>query len=142
MRFATAWTRRAALVVIPLVLAAAVACGGDDDKATTSGGGASGAAANATGGTATVNMLDNKFDPPNVTMKANQETTITVDNKGKELHNWKVQNVKSKDGRDIKSELLAGGKQEAVKFTIEKTGTYDIVCEVHPVEMTGKLTVQ
>ena len=138
MRFATAWTRRAASFAMPLVLAAAVACGGDDDKTTSTTGGGAGAVS----GSATITMLDNKFEPANLTIKANQEASITTDNKGKELHNWHVLNVKGKDGKDITSTLIQGGKQETIKFTIDKAGTYDVQCDVHPADMRGKLTVQ
>jgi len=53
-----------------------------------------------------------------------------------------VINAKSTDGKEIGTQLLAGGKSETVMFTIDKPGTYDYHCETHPTEMKGKLTVQ
>jgi plastocyanin len=90
----------------------------------------------------TVTTTDNKFDPTAMSATANQETTITVENKGTALHNWHVQGVKDASGNDIATKLAPGGSKESVSFVIDKPGTYDYVCDAHPAEMKGKLTVQ
>lgn len=105
------------------------------------GAAASGAAPAAAGGN-TVVATDNKFDKTAMTVKANEETTVTFQNKGSALHNWHVLNVKDKSGKDVTTQLIGGGKTETVTFTITQAGTYDYQCDVHPVEMKGKLTVQ
>ena len=87
-------------------------------------------------------MTDNKFSPENVPVKTNQEVTIPADNRGEAVHNWHVLNVKDKNGKDIATQLLPAAKSETVKFTIDKSGTYDIQCDVHPADMRGKLNVQ
>ncbi len=138
MQSRSLWAR-AALLVVPVVLFAAVACGSDDEKTPSSTGGASAGAAVSTG---TINMLDNKFEPANLTVKANQETTLVLDNKGTAIHNWHVLNVKGKDGKEVTTALNPAGKSETIKFTFDKPGTYDVHCDVHPAEMKGKLTVQ
>ncbi len=132
---------RAGLLLIPaIVVVGAVACGGDDDKktTTTSGGATGGEAVSSV----TVVGTDNAFNPANLTVKAGQEVTVTLDNKGEAVHNWHVLNVKSKDGKDIATTLIGGGKQETIKFTIDKAGSYDLQCDVHPADMKGKITVQ
>lgn len=85
---------------------------------------------------------DNKFDKTSLTVKANEEVTLTLVNRGVAIHNFHVLNVKDKSGKEITTQLLTGGKSETIKFVIEKPGTYDYLCDVHPVEMRGKLTVQ
>ncbi len=85
------------------------------------GAGASAGAAPAAG-TVVVVATDNKFDKTNISIKANEEVTLTLDNKGSALHNLRVQNVKGKDGKDVQTTLLAGGKTETIKFTIAQTG--------------------
>lgn len=95
----------------------------------------------AAGGQA-ITATDNKFDKTALTVKANAEASVTLQNEGSAVHNWRVKGVTSKDGKDIKSELIGGGKSETVTFIIEKPGKYDYDCEVHPTEMKGTLTVQ
>lgn len=95
----------------------------------------------ATGGT-TVVGTDNKFNPAAVTVKANEEVTLNFENKGSAVHNWHVLNVKAKDGKDITTQLIPGGQRETVRFTIDRPGTYDVQCDVHPTDMRGQLTVQ
>jgi plastocyanin len=93
------------------------------------------------GGTVIV-ATDNKFDKTQITVKANEPVTLTLQNKGSAIHNWHVLNVKDKDGKDITTNLLPGGQSQTITFVITQTGTFDYLCDVHPVEMRGKLTVQ
>lgn len=135
--------RRAALVMAPaLLFVLAAACGGNGSTktaaTTTAAPPSGGAASNAI----TIVGKDNVFEPAAATVKANQETTLTFENKGTAIHNIHILNVKGKDGKDIMGQLIAGGKSETIKFTIEKPGVYNFQCDVHPAEMKGKLTVQ
>ena len=107
--------------------------GGHGEGAARAGGGAAGTAIVGT---------DNKFNPADITVKANEEAVVTFDNKGAAVHNWHVLNVKSTDGKDVTTQLLPGGQREVIRFTIDRPGTYDVQCDVHPVDMRGKLTVQ
>lgn len=84
---------------------------------------------------------DNKFSEAAFTVPANTEITMSFENRGQALHNWNLLNVKDKDGKNVATQLLTGGKNETLKFTIDKPGTYDFQCDVHPTEMKGKLTV-
>lgn len=93
------------------------------------------------GGTAMI-ATDNKFDKSQLTISSTQDVTIAFQNKGSALHNWHVLNVQDAAGKDIKTQLIGGGKTENITFRLDKPGTYDYTCDVHPVEMRGKLTVQ
>jgi plastocyanin len=85
---------------------------------------------------------DNKFSVTSIAVPANQEVTVTFENRGAALHNWRVKGVQSAAGQDIKTQLIGGGKTETVVFTIATPGSYEFDCEVHPAEMKGTLTVQ
>lgn len=107
------------------------------------GGAASaGAAAAAPAGAIVIVATDNKFDRTEITIRANEPATITLQNRGSAIHNWHVLNVKDKDGKDITTQLLTGGQSETITFTITQRGTFDYLCDVHPTEMRGKLVVQ
>jgi len=49
--------------------------------------------------------------------------------------------VKDTAGNDIKTDLLPGGQSATLNFTIAQPGDYTFICDVHPVEMKGTLTV-
>lgn len=105
----------------------------------TAGGG--GAASGEPTTTITSVATDNKFDKNAYTIPAGQEITLTLDNKGSAIHNFHIK-TQGADGKEPTTTLLTGGKSETIKFTIPKAGTYDFLCDVHPVEMVGKITVR
>lgn len=133
------------VLLVPAAVAIAVACGGGSSgKAGTSGAATTPAAAGAAPGASTQLTIvgtDNKFDKTALTVPAGKEVTITFENKGSAIHNWHLSGVKDQNGKDITTQLIPGGKTETVRFVIDKPGTYDYLCDVHP-EMRGKLTVQ
>jgi plastocyanin len=139
---------RAALALCGTALAFASACGGETNDAaavqaaTVAPAAASTHAGMGAGSTLTIAGLDNKWDTPSLKVKAGEHVSLTFENKGQALHNWHVTNVKGADGKDITTQLLAGGKAETVMFTIEKAGSYDYICDVHPVEMKGRIVVE
>ena len=90
----------------------------------------------------TIIARDNTFDKRELTIQANSSVALTLQNQGSAIHNWEVIGQKDKDGETIKTELITGGKTETIVFTIDKTGTSDYYCQVHPVEMRGKLVVR
>lgn len=91
---------------------------------------------------AQLTTIDDKFEQASLTVPANQEITVAVQNKGRNIHNFRVLGVKSAAGADITTQLLPAGGSETVKFTITAPGTYEYQCDVHAATMKGKLTVQ
>ena len=84
---------------------------------------------------------DNRFSVNSFTIVANQQYTLNLTNQGAALHNWHLRGVAGPDGRDVQTRLLSGGQSETIQFTVPQPGTYDFLCDVHPVEMVGRLTV-
>src|SRR5215204_6972652 len=78
-----------------------------------------------------VDIGDNFFDPPDVTVEPG--STITWTNKGDEPHT-----VTADDG-SFDSERLNPGDSYTVAFGGQGTVTYH--CEIHPEEMRGSVTV-
>ena len=89
-----------------------------------------------------VSMTDNKFAPSQLELKAGEATTITAANKGQALHNLRIVGLQGASGKDAQTALLQGGQSGSVTLTAEQPGSYKFVCDVHPVEMTGTLTVR
>ena len=125
--------RRARLLGAPLLLTLSLvlaACGGDDDDSTVNppaaGSGASG------GSNALEVTIENfRFAPAELTGSVG--TTVRITNKDGAEHNWRA-----KDGT-FKTDLL--GQDESTEVTLDKAGTYDVLCTVHP-QMTGSVTVE
>jgi plastocyanin len=88
------------------------------------------------------NMTDNRFSATRMGVPANQPVTVVVRNNGQALHNWHVQNVRATNGQEVTTPLMPGGQSQTVTFTISQPGTYNFICDVHPVEMRGTLVVQ
>jgi plastocyanin len=137
-----------------LLVAAATACSSDEaaDKGSApaaAAGASSGAAAKPTvdaSGNITIiatdkGTADNRFEPKEFTVPANQKVTVTLENKGSAIHNFQIIGQKGPDGQDIQTPLLPAGQKGSVEFSLP-AGTYDFFCAVHPVDMRGKLTVQ
>lgn len=140
--------RRLALgATCTIALAGAVACGGGSDETATAtatvavtatqpanGGGDAGPIA--------ISLVDNLFEPSEITVPVNTEVEITVENKGAAVHNMHVLSM-AQEGKDFTSELIVSpgaSSTFAVKFT--KTGTYDFQCDYHLPDMSGTITVQ
>lgn len=122
-------TRRLLLALLPAVLAFTLtACGGGSGD----GGGdaASGGEAQATpaaGGT-TVAVIDNEFDPADLSVSAGD--TVTWEWKGAIPHNVK--------GDGFESETQDAG---TFTHTFDSAGEYPYECTIHP-GMEGTITVQ
>src|SRR3954447_14049525 len=117
---------RPLLLIAALALGlAASACGGGDD-------GGQGASSQACPSSAvTIRMADIKFDPQDATAGVGQEVCWvnddTIDH-----------DVAAKSGATFKSELF--GKGKTFTATVDKPGTVEYVCTIHP-GMTGTLEV-
>jgi plastocyanin len=89
-----------------------------------------------------VTLTDNKITPDRLSMKAGETTAINVTNKGSALHNLRIIGLQGASGKDAQTALLQSGQSETIVVTAPKPGAYKYVCDVHPTEMTGTLTVQ
>jgi len=118
--------RRLAIPVSALALFAA-ACGGDDGPAEESA--SSQACAS---GSTVIKMVDLKFEPEDATTAVGQEVCWV--NEDTIAHN-----AVDEEGGAFESELFDKG--QTFTTTVDRPGTIDYVCTVHP-GMTGTLTVE
>lgn len=139
--------RTALFVATATVLAVAVACGGDSSSSPSAAAPSTGGSSATTTGTVsedgTILLIgkDNWFEPNTFTGKGGQKITVTLDNRGAQIHNWQIIGQKGPDGQEIQTPLLPGGQKGSVEFTLP-SGSYDFFCAVHPVDMRGKMTLQ
>lgn len=125
-------TRRLLLALVPAVLALTLtACGGGGDGGS-GGDEASGGEAQATpaagGGGTTVAVIDNEFQPVDLSVSAGD--TVTWEWQGNIPHNVK--------GDGFESEIQDEG---TFNHTFDSAGEYAYECTVHP-GMEGTITVQ
>ena len=138
-----------AFLALGLALILAAACNGDDG-----GGGetpvvgetpAADEEPEAGGGPAEIQMLPgNAFDTDELTIAADTDVKITVDNTDG-VHNFSVYNSKdaASGGEDAIAEtgICTAPCVDSVSVNLA-AGEYFFRCEVHPIIMTGTLTVQ
>jgi plastocyanin len=136
------WVRTSLAAAAAAMMVASVACGGGDGTAKASGTTSGSAAAPAGATVSEIHSVgtDNKFDAVTYTVKAGQPVTLHFENKGQALHNFHIK-AQGKDSKEPTTQLFGGGKSETITFQIDKPGTYEFLCDVHPVEMKGKITV-
>lgn len=127
-----------------LALALGAGCGGDDEDA---GGGSGGSAAStqespapeteatttdsSTAGDITITIKDFAFDPQEVQGEVGQKVTWV--NEDDAPHNAVQQN-----GEELKTKTFEKGGSDSV--TLEKPGTIEYICTVHP-QMKGTIEV-
>ncbi|MDR7481776.1 MAG: cupredoxin domain-containing protein [Armatimonadota bacterium] len=130
MRTALAW---AAVVVIAAV---AAGCGGRAPQQPAQP--APTAGTPVAGGTITIVMKDNLYEPATVEIKAGAEYEFVVPNQGATVHNLVIQGA---PGGDITSDVAVNAGQESrFKVKIDRPGTYKMQCTYHT-EMVGDLKV-
>jgi plastocyanin len=109
-----------ALAVLAMSAIPLFGCGGDDSEPASAAPAASGGAA--------VEMVDNAFEPKDLTV--NVGDTVTWTNGGQLAH--------TATGEGFDSGSVAAG--ETFEWTAEQAGTFDYVCTFHP-GMEGTITV-
>lgn len=119
--------------LLVLAMFGASACGDDDDDASNDV--ADEAEDAAGGGDLEITATDNEFSTDTLTAPADTEVTLEFTNDGSTLHNWIVPE------EEITMDLVQGGESGDVTFTLP-AGEYEYVCEAHPTEMTGTLTIE
>jgi len=93
-----------------------------------------------------VDMKDNSFAPKAFTTKAGTSFSFEAVNVGKVPHNLRIApldgNYESPTSVVTDPEIVSPGKSGVLQWTAPpETGTYKFRCDVHPVEMTGTITV-
>jgi uncharacterized cupredoxin-like copper-binding protein len=92
------------------------------------------------GGGNSVALSEYKFDPPSVTVKANQQVTINLRNTGTLVHDWVVQGLP----QPVQAEVQPG-RSGSVTFTPTQAGTFRVICTQPAHEasgMVGQLIVE
>ncbi len=118
--------RSAHLAMAVMAAGVLAACGGGDAD-----GGQAGNGAETGGGATTLTMVDNEFQPVDLTVAVGTELELVND--GEAIHNLTV------DGID---EDVDAGQSSSVTIDLEP-GEYRMVCEYHEAQgMEGTLTVQ
>ena len=98
-----------------------------------------------------ITMTDNKFDPTELSAKADGETTVNLKNNGAAIHNVHVADASGNFPANFctaggetpcsNPTRLAGGQSGTLTFTLP-AGKYPFRCDYHPTEMKGTITVQ
>ncbi len=129
---------------VPGGASAAAAASGHDMSPSPAAGGAS---APASTGTIKVVTKDNLFDPKQITVKAGESVMFDVVNSGKVPHNMRIApldgNFDSASSSVTTPEIINAGKSGMLDWKVpSQAGAYKFRCDIHPVEMTGVITVQ
>ena len=85
---------------------------------------------------------DLAFDPDVIRAPAGAELTVRLTNAGLEPHNIAF-TLDSGEilGPEAVSDIIGSGDSVSVTFTTPGPGRYAFLCQVHPLEMTGRLRV-
>lgn len=90
----------------------------------------------------TILATDNAYGPSHFQIRAGDEVSVTVENRGQAIHDWRIRGVANAGGKDTGTRLLYAGEQDTITVQVDQAGEYAFYCEVHAVEMRGTLVVQ
>lgn len=131
-------TRSLRAVVAALALTAA-ACGDDDEPVAQSGTTAPATAEPSDGGGVTLIAENTTFDTTTLEATVEETLTITYDNRDDGVpHNLHVEGTA---GGDAKTDIEEGPTTQTLDVTFDEAGEFDYVCDVHPDQMRGTVTV-
>ena len=88
-----------------------------------------------TAATPTILVKDDFFKPKSLTVK--KDTKVRWVWKGSNAHNVKLTHKRT--GKVVKSKFKTKGD---FAYTFTRRGTWKMLCEVHPITMTGKVVVE
>jgi plastocyanin len=99
------------------------------------------------GNQVSVTMLDNSFDPDQITVPAAQEITFDLVNEGSAIHNMVISGADGEYDTDDDAvsdpDIVNGGDEAVLTWTSPaEAGDIDFRCAFHPDVMTGTITVQ
>jgi len=129
---ASNWSARGVRLAVLLVTVAllAAACGGDDDDSGSNGDGNGEVESQSI----EVTAAGFAFDPSTIEAEPGQEVTVTLVNNDEAPHTFTVEDLDA-------SVQAAGGESADVTFTAPDSGSVGFLCEIHPEQMTGEITV-
>lgn len=114
-----------------IAVLAAAACGPDDENPASGG-------AQSEPTTAMIVGEDISFDVTELQASTGETLRITFDNRDDGVnHNLHV----TGDGVDEQTEVVAGPVTQTLEVTFESSGEYTYICDVHPQQMQGTITV-
>ena len=90
----------------------------------------------------TILATDNAYNPSHFQIRAGEEVSVTVENRGQAIHDWRIRGVTNASGKDAGTRLLYAGEQDTITVQVDQAGEYAFYCEVHAVDMRGTLVVQ
>jgi len=138
-----------ALAVLAAVMAWSLACGddgaGEAEPAVSFPAGGGGAAAGEVKKIA-ISLLDNKFDPVELTVDGGVILQLDIANRGAAIHNLRIAGPDNKyaneDDAVSDPPLVRAGETAALAWLAPVSGgTFDFRCDFHPQAMTGKIRV-
>lgn len=94
-----------------------------------------------------VSMGDNFFEPNEFTVPAGATVTFNLTNDGAAIHNMRVAGADNEYNTDddvvSDPDLVNAGETATVEWTApDEAGTIDFLCDFHPTDMTGTITVE
>jgi nitrite reductase (NO-forming) len=97
--------------------------------------------------TVVVTMTDNRFTPSAITVKAGTTVAFELPNQGKVPHNMRIADedgdYDSDDSVVSKPDIISPGKTGTLTWKApDEAGSYPFRCDIHPVDMTGTITVE
>jgi plastocyanin len=132
-RSARSWLALSAVAVAALAFAA---CGNDADNGNDNDAPPPGPQE------ITVLMLDNYFDPDDITVAVGQDITFIAVNDGEAVHNMIVRSA-DVEGQDFASDFLVNpGEESTFSANFSAPGEYEFYCSFHLPGMVGTITVE
>lgn len=139
------------LAAMAVSLVALSACGGDDDD-DANGNGNTPAVTTPTSANGDgddngeekeieVSMLDNSFEPKEITVSVGQTIKFKTTNDGTAIHNMVILS-EAGEGKNFSSDaIVSPGDSSDFEAKFTKAGTYDFQCDYHVPDMVGVIKV-
>jgi len=94
-----------------------------------------------------VTMLDNSFDPSDITVAAGTTANFAVVNDGSAIHNMRIAGADGEYDTDDDAvtdpEVVSGGDEATLSWDAPaEAGSVDFRCDFHPTEMVGTIAVE
>lgn len=133
--FLVAGAALVSVLAVVVGIAVLIRIGADENR----GGGGGGGVASGPVTELVVGANEFAFDPATAELAVGEELTVTMENTGSVEHEWLILNegVRLTDEADFTDDMLLagtervlGGESSTVTFTLDESGTYQVVCLV------------